>query len=163
LAGEILVAEFGRKGLSLDLAAAARAMISIPLRFVTISWVESGCVSSFRDGSAWASHPHETTHYHVIAHRCGYGDDILAYCREHDFFHHFCAEYLDGSTSRILWALAHDIEPSAPAFEEFTVQACQRWVRANERPIIGGVDWDQFKARAIWLLHQDMLKQLAAA
>jgi hypothetical protein len=105
---------------------------------------------------AWESRPHDTAHYHVIAHRCGYGDDLLAYCREHDFFHHFCAEYLDGTTSQILWALAHDIEPSSPAFEEFTVQACQRWVCAAERPIIGGVDWDEFKARAIWLLHPNV-------
>lgn len=35
------------------------------------------------------AHPHHTPHYHVIAHRCGYGDDVMAYCREHEFCHNF--------------------------------------------------------------------------
>jgi hypothetical protein len=93
-------------------------------------------------------------HYHVIAHRCGYGDDLLAYAREHELFHLLVEEWLFDRPSRILWGLAHGRPLGAhdAAYEEMMAQAAQRFVRAAERPIIGGVGWDGLKARALDLL-----------
>jgi hypothetical protein len=126
----------------------------IQLRFASVEYTPQGCVSRFEDGTSFGAHPHDTPHYHVIAHRCGYGDDLLAYCREHEVCHHLICEWLYGAPSPILWKLAHgeELPPGYAAFEEFAAQALQRWVRANERPIIGGVDWDGIKIRAEVLL-----------
>jgi hypothetical protein len=38
------------------------------------------------------------------------------------------------------------------AYEEIAAQTFQRWLRANERPIVSGVDWDRLKAEALELL-----------
>lgn len=126
----------------------------IRLRRVVIEPTEWGCVSRFDDGSSFGAHEHQTPHYHVISHRCGYGDDLRAYCIEHEFSHHFLAERLGGGVSPIIWALAHreTPEPGAAAIEELAVQAFQRWLRANERPIVGGTDWDALKRDALALL-----------
>lgn len=66
------------------------------------------------------------------------------------------SEELRGGPSAVLWALAHGYELSGPAaaFEELSVQAFQRYLRANEQPIVGGVDWGAMKRRALELLHQ---------
>jgi hypothetical protein len=125
-------------------------MISLP--HCAVSWTPTGCITRFRDGSSVESHPHDTHHYHVIAHRTGYGDGILAYCREHDFLHCFAEQWFHARPSRVLWALAHGTEDPSPQYEELVVQTCQRWLRANERPIIGGVDWDGFKTSALGCL-----------
>lgn len=42
-----------------------------------------GCETTFRFGSPVPAAPHDSHHYHVVAHRCGYGDDILAYLVAH--------------------------------------------------------------------------------
>ena len=117
--------------------------------------MDYGCVTYFADGSeasAWPSW--EDNHYRVIAHRTGYGDNLLDYCREHDFCHALVEEVLHDRASRVLWALAHGQTLSGPesAYEEFAAQALQRWIRANERPIIAGVDWDGIKLEALSLL-----------
>lgn len=129
----------------------------IELQHARISWTDDGAVSVFADGAEIGTLPHFTPHYHVIAHRCGYGDDVLAYAREHDFCHHFVAERLRGAASAVLYPLAHgrDPEPGDALFEEIAVQAFQRWLRANERPILGGFDWDQLKADALQLLDRN--------
>jgi len=126
----------------------------IQLRFAAVTYTEDGCISWFGDGTFWGAQPHYTHHYHVIAHRLGYGDDVLAYCREHEVCHHLICEWLLERHSPILWGLAHgeEIDPNAAVFEEMGAQALQRWVRANERPIIGGVDWDSLKQRALELM-----------
>lgn len=36
--------------------------------------------------------------------------------------------------------------------EEIAAQVLQRWLRANERPIVSGVDWDAMKRDALELL-----------
>jgi hypothetical protein len=116
----------------------------IAFRFANLEFTPEGCVTRFPDGTSYGAVPHDTPHYHVIAHRCGYGDDLLAYCREHEACHLIGEEWFHNRPSRIIWGLAHNLPPSPheAAYEEIAAQALQRWVRTNERPIIGGVDWD---------------------
>jgi hypothetical protein len=135
-------------------AGGAAAGRIIQLRYAAVEYIPGGAVTRFADGASFGAVPHETAHYHVIAHRCGYGDDLLAYCREHEACHLIVEEWLHDRPSRILWGLAHGVPlpPHESAYEEMAAQALQRWVRAHERPIIGGVDWDGMKASAIALL-----------
>lgn len=106
----------------------------------------------FEDGTKATAipHPHDH-HYYVIAHRCGYGDDIFAYCIEHEFVHMFLAQELCDSPCPILWELAHGgLFPShAAVLWESLTQTFQRWLRASEEPIIGGADWGAMKAKAL--------------
>ena len=39
---------------------------------------------TFKDGATCTAVPSMSPHYHVIAHRCGYGDDLGRYCYEHE-------------------------------------------------------------------------------
>lgn len=120
----------------------------------TIVYTPEGCLTRYDNGASYGAHPHDTHHYHVIAHRCGYGDDILTYAREHEVCHHIVAEWIGGYTSKVLWPLAHGGDPIAmdATLEEAATMTFQRWLRANERPIIGGVNWDGLKTRALGLL-----------
>ncbi len=114
-----------------------------------------GCRTVFADGAAVDSIPHPNDHhYTVIAHRCGYGDDVWAYCVEHDAMHLFCEYWFHGRPSQVLWALAHGkmLSGKEAAYEESMAQVAQRWVRANEQPILSGVDWFAFKQAALRLL-----------
>lgn len=126
----------------------------IQIGTASVEYTPDGCVTRYRDGASYGAQPHDTHHYHVIAHRCGYGDDILAYCREHETAHHIVSEWIVGHPSHVIWSLAHGGEPhqGVATLEEMAAQQFQRWLRANERPIIGGVDWDILKARALALL-----------
>ena len=119
-----------------------RTPAPIRLAHCEIAWIEGGATTRFPDGTHWEAYPHATPHYHVIAHRLGYGDDLLAYCREHEVMHALCAEVLLDAPSTVLWKLAHGetIEPAAAVIEEALVMTAQRHLRANERPIIGGMD-----------------------
>ena len=124
---------------------------NITIGDAVVHWTPDGALTTYGDGSSYGAQPHDTHHYHVIAHRCGYGDDILAYCREHEVCHHIVAEHILGRESQVLWPLAHGYEPDqADAIaEEALTMTFQRWLRAGERPIIGGdVDWAGLKARA---------------
>lgn len=125
------------------------------LRFCTFTRTDYGCWTAFRDGAGFGAYPHpEDHHYRVVAHRLGYGDDVLAYCVEHEFAHSFVAERLMGRTSQVVWALAHGEMLSGPeaAYEEIVAQTFQRWLRANEQPIVAGVPWHALKAEALSLL-----------
>jgi hypothetical protein len=126
---------------------------SICIGSAMVIYTDVGCETRYDDGTAFGAHPHDTHHYHVIAHRLGYGDDILSYAREHEVCHHLVGETFFGGPSPVVWALAHgqQVDPSAAALEEAMVMAVQRWVRANERPIIGGVDWNALRYRALAL------------
>lgn len=99
-------------------------------------------------------HAHESAHYYVIAHRCGYGDDLFRYAVEHDLFHAWLYEYLGVGESLVLNALVAEkyIHPALAAQEEALVQVVQTWVRANIRPIIGGIGWDKLKYDAMDML-----------
>lgn len=117
----------------------------IQLRFASVEYQPHGCTSRFPDGTSVDAIPHPWDHcYSIIAMRCGYGFDLMAYCREHEVAHHVVSDFLLNRASPILWGLAHDdpLPPHESAFEEMMAQSLQRFVRAAERPIIGGVDWD---------------------
>lgn len=125
------------------------------LKHCEIQWTDYGCVTFFEDGSEASAWPHWTNpHYTVVAHRLGYGDELLTYTREHDLCHCLIEEALHDRPSRVLWALAHGMVLTGPeaAYEEFAAQALQRWLRANERPILSGIDWDALKDRALTLI-----------
>lgn len=110
----------------------------------TVERTHYGCVTRFDDGSFVNScfHPQDP-HYHVVSNRCGYADDLHAYCFEHEVAHCFLSEKLFFRPSPVLWALAHGRELEGPqaALEEVLVQTFQRWLRAAEQPIVAGVDW----------------------
>lgn len=128
---------------------------AIRLRHCRLDVFDWGCATRFEDGSSAPSVPDWVgAHYAVIAHRTGYGDDRLAYCVEHDFAHSFVAEKLFDRPSEVLLSLAHGktLSGRRAAYEEIAAQVFQRWLRANERPIIGGCDWDGWKREARGLL-----------
>jgi len=129
-------------------------MPTIHLRFCHVEYTDFGCVTRFPDGAEVSAWPHDMPHYHVIAHRTGYGDDLLAYCREHEVAHAFVAQFLRNDCSYVLLALAHGqkVNLGAALYEECMAQTFQRWVRANERPIIGGCDWDRAKREFLALV-----------
>jgi len=126
-------------------------MRTIQIGNATVTYTPEGAVSTYPNGTSYGAHPHDNHHYHVIAHRCGYGDDILAYAREHEVCHHIVGCWIKGGGSDVIGPLARSVEPEplAALFEECLVMTFQRWLRANERPIIAGVDWDGLKARAL--------------
>ena len=127
----------------------------IQLKFCTVAWRDDGAVwTTFEDGAECPATSHDTHHYHVIAHRLGYGDDVAAYTFEHELMHSFVSEWFHDKPSPVLWAIAHGemLSGKDAAYEEIVAQTAQRWLRANERPILGGVDWDRFKASALAVL-----------
>jgi hypothetical protein len=122
----------------------------IHLDHCTVEWTDAGARTVFRDGTETHAYPHyDDPHYVVIAHRCGYGDDLLAYCREHELAHSFLLQELRGIASHVLEGQAHDriVRSGVAVPEEMSVQMFQRWCRANERPIVAGCDWDDLKQR----------------
>jgi hypothetical protein len=141
-------------------------MRTIPLTHATVTYTPDGCFSTFADGASYGALPHDTPDYDEITRRCGYATDFgpglpditgigrLDYCREHEVAHHLVGEAFYNGPSPILWAVAHgsEVTPQEAALEEAMVMTLQRWIRAGERPIIGGVDWGRLKARALILL-----------
>jgi hypothetical protein len=125
----------------------------IQLRFACLIFTPEGAETRFPDGSRWGALPHpEMPSYHVIADRCGYGDDLLRYTQEHELAHHIVSEAF-GSHSPVIWSLAHGEEPPAmiAAAEEALTLALQRYARANERPMVDRVDWPALKSRFLEL------------
>lgn len=125
---------------------------TIKLRFADLDWLEWGAETRFPDGTSVPSVPHDTPHYHAIAHRLGYEGNIVLYAQEHELAHHCIAEYF-GSHSLVLWALAHGDQPSAmiAAAEEALALALQRYARTNEHPMIDRVDWSVLRSRFLEL------------
>lgn len=121
----------------------------VTAKHCVVNIADYGCVTIFPDNSMFGAHPHDTHHYHVISHRLGYGDDIWAYCVEHEIAHVVVAEFFHDRASHVIWELAHQREPAAmeTLHEEVLAQMLQRWARTHERPILGGVDWDGLKAK----------------
>lgn len=126
--------------------------MTLRLRYCTIEFHPWGARTLFKGGASIDARPHDTHHYHVIAHRCGYGDDTLRYCQEHEVCHSLVAEWFYNQPSRVLLNLALGFTPRLDApFEEVMTQTLQRFLRANERPIVGDVNWDGLRdyARSI--------------
>lgn len=128
--------------------------MTIILRHSILDFTDEGCITYFQDGTSIGAAPHDTHHYHVVSHRLGYGDDVLAYCREHELAHLFTEERLHDRPSRVLWELAHGrlLNGADACVEEIAAQVFQRWVRAHERPIVAGLPWDALKIDFLALL-----------
>jgi hypothetical protein len=126
----------------------------IDLLYCSVKWEPWGVRVLFPDGVHADGAPHDTAHYRVIAHRLGYGDDIMAYAREHDFCHAYVEQELHRRPSRVLRGVAvGKYAPTADAvYEEIMAQTLQRWLRTNERPIVSGCDWDALRRGALELL-----------
>lgn len=120
----------------------------------TLEFTDYGAITRFDDGATWGALPHDTHDYHVIAHRCGYEDDTLRYCQEHELAHHVVAEAF-GSPSLVLFALAHGNEAGGAiaAAEESLAINLQRYVRTNEHPMVDGFPWQQARDRFLGLLN----------
>jgi hypothetical protein len=129
----------------------------LSMRFAKIWWTDFGCSLQFHDGglelSAW---PHQTADYNLVSHRCGYGYDILAYCREHEFAHLFVEQELYDRPSRVLKALSLGsmLSGNEASYEEMMAQQFQRFLRGRERPMIGGVQWDRLRDKALGMLEK---------
>jgi heat shock protein HspQ len=128
----------------------------LQLRYCSIEWTADGARVVFTgnrgpvpNGETVACPHAEQPHYHVIAHRCGYGDDVMAYCREHELAHAVISQELLEAPSLVLFGQAYElpVKPGHALLEEMAAQVLQRWVRANERPILAGHDWDAIKAK----------------
>jgi hypothetical protein len=92
-------------------------------------------------------HPSDP-HYCIITARCGYGDDTLAYCQEHELAHAVVAEFfLDrpSTVMRNLLGFGDKLDYIDITCEELMAQTLQRYVRAGEEPIIADVDWKGLK------------------
>jgi hypothetical protein len=125
---------------------------TITLRYCVIEPTERGCITYFEDGTSAPAHAHpEMHHSHVISHRLGYGDDVERYTLEHEACHSIVAEWFFDRPSDVLWAIAHGkmLSGHESVYEEMAAQVLQRWLRANERPIVSGVRWDDLKAYAL--------------
>jgi hypothetical protein len=136
----------------------------LQLTHCAIAWTDYGARIVFPSGKEISAWPHpEMPHYHVIAHRVGYGDDLLAYCREHELAHIVAAEAFTSGPSYVLHALAHGepVDQGRALMEEMAALTIQRWVRANERPILSGCDWDALKLR--FLGHAERLSGRVSA
>jgi len=142
---------------------------TIHLKHCRVEFHDWGAVTHHEEGVPVPATPHQTHHYREIAYRCGYtvfltggmhGTKIdwpascLMYCQEHEFAHAFIAEKLFDRPSAVLEAIAmgKPLRGNHAVYEEITAQTFQRWTRAHERPIVGGVDWDGWKAEALELL-----------
>lgn len=131
--------------------------MSLALRYCSIEWTERGARVRFLGGAETEAWPHpDDHHYYVISHRLGYGDDVLAYCREHELAHAFIAQELMDAPSYVLRMLARGAtpDPKLAVIEEILVATLLRWVRANERPIVADCDWDQLKAKFLAYVEQ---------
>jgi hypothetical protein len=64
--------------------------MTITLKRCMIVWAPEGCDTRF--GTEVGACSHDVPHNCVIAHGLGYGDDLLAHTREHEFCHSFVAE-----------------------------------------------------------------------
>lgn len=128
----------------------------IQLKYANVHRTGNGmCETIFKDGRTCVAWPHpDQPHYHAVAHRCGYADDLAAYCFEHEFAHSFLCERLLDRECPVLRACSEDRESSGAeaAFEELAVQAFQQFLRANQRPFAGDVNWDALKTEALKLL-----------
>ena len=83
-----------------------KRLIRIYLKYVEFDiWCDS-VVTRFADGTECAGTPHETPDYLARAMRLGYGNDIMAYLRDHELAHNLIAQELWDKPSPVLHAVA---------------------------------------------------------
>ena len=82
-----------------------------PMRHCTVTFHDTFAWTQFPSGQGYGAVPSDDLSYRTLAARLGYGDDILAYCLEHDFLHSFIEQEVFDRPSPILYALAHDLPP----------------------------------------------------
>jgi hypothetical protein len=128
----------------------------IQLAHCSVAWTDYGCITRFEDATEAAAWPHpDNNHYRIVAARLGYGDDVLAYSREHELGHALVGQWIFHGPSPVLWGVAHDklLSGRESSLEECFVQALQRFWRANERPILSGLPkLDEWKNEALAMI-----------
>lgn len=72
--------------------------------------------------------PHDTAGYAATARDLGYGDDVLAMCRDHDALHAALADWIGVESFALREAAGLDGDPVIAAAEESAVLAVQRWM-----------------------------------
>lgn len=73
--------------------------------------------------------PHDTDAYRATAKEIGYGDDVLALCRDHDALHVALAAWLGLESFAIRSAAGLDVDAEIAAAEEAAVLATQKFLR----------------------------------
>ncbi len=126
------------------------------LKHCLVEITDYGCITKFFDGTETAAWPHDSDDYRTIADRLGYGSDTLAYCREHEILHSLTQEWLHDRPSPVLWGVAHNkmLTARQSIEEEVFTQTMQRFIRADERPIVSCSTLDRWKAEALRLLNR---------
>lgn len=122
----------------------------IQLKYCAIEWVDEGVRTSFLDAATTAFPYMDDPRYLVASRRAGYGDDMMTYCREHDFLHAFLSEELADKPSNVLWASAHDTKllPFVAYQEEALVQVFQCWLRGSRDCLIGEMPYYPLRGKA---------------
>jgi hypothetical protein len=129
-----------------------------PLRHCTVSFYDHFAWTQFPSGQGWGAVPSDDPSYRALAARLGYGDDILAYCLEHDFLHSFLEQEVFQRPSPILYALAHDVPPPpTTCYEEALVQLFQGFLRNNwdMTATHPDIDWCVIRTKAVIFLGHD--------
>lgn len=122
----------------------------IRMKYCHVEWIEVGSQTYFPNGLICPSAPHDTEHYHIIAQRCGCGDDVRMYCRDHELAHIILSEVFQQHAPRALletMQYGRALDWGSNIMEECTAHVLQRWVRCGERPIIGNCDWDALRKK----------------
>ncbi len=124
----------------------------MPLRHCVVSFYDTFVWTQFGSGQGYGGVPSDDPSYRALAMRLGYGDDILWYCKEHDFLHSFLEGEVFGRASPILYALAHGLPaPMMTCYEEALVQMFQGFVRGgwDMTATQPDLDWCAVRDRAL--------------
>jgi hypothetical protein len=136
---------------------------SIPLSFCEVRQYRDQYLwtwTQFPDGSGYGATPdfsnEGATRYARRSARLGY-DSVDQFCFVHEFCHSFLAQELWGSTSPVLWSLAHKRKPFGTAGEESVVLHFQEFMNGClEDDVMEAadedVDWYGLRAKALRLL-----------
>ena len=143
-------------------------MRSIQLTFarLDIHDAEGWACTTFPDGQSFGAHPHDTQDYRALSRECGYGDDIWAYCRDHELLHNLLPQEANGTPSHVLWHLAHGTKPDPWKVwqEEALVIGFQRFLTGRDQSMPAtapGIDRYALKAKALKLLDAVELEKAA--
>lgn len=97
-----------------------------------IEVLPTGSRVTLSTGQVIEGEPHDTPEYRETARLLGYGDDVLAMCRDHDPLHAIVCDMLGLGDSRALRVAAGlESESVISRIEEGAVVALQRLIRAT--------------------------------